>query len=150
MLSFITHPVQDRIFPWADVLLFFWINLFYFMHLQTLKTQVSLWNPWSLISVFGFLIISSINTLSYYIEKFLEDRLRTFNAYSFDSYWQLALLDSAKEGTSSQRKAVPDTKVSWSACNLNVHAIAFRIPPSLCRLVAVNCLYVHRFSVCFF
>ena len=66
------------------------------------------------------------------------------------SVWNIALLQSAKEGTSSQRKTVQDTKVSWSACNLNGHAIAFGIPLSLCRLVAVNCLYVHRFSVCFF
>ena len=39
----------------------------------------------------------------------------------------LVLLESAKVGTSSQRKTVPDTKVSWSAYNLNVDAIAFRI-----------------------
>ena len=107
---------------------------------ESLKPDQCLW----------FLINSSINNLSYYIERFLEGRLRIFNAYSFDSYCQLALLESAKEGTSSQRKTVPDTKVSWSACYLNGHAIAFRIPLSLCHLLAVNCLYVHLFSVWFF
>ena len=102
VLSFITHPVQGRILPCAGSFTFLLDKFLLFNATANIIDADQPADPWSLISVFGFLSNFSINTFSYYNERFLEGKLRIFNAYSFESYSQLALLESAKDGTNSQ------------------------------------------------